>query len=85
MGEHESVAVPLINFDNLVRQLKISSTILAEKDLLVQLFLSLSEKYDALVTTLQNLKEEKLTLNIVKERLILEDSKFHDNQGESPA
>lgn len=51
-------------------------------DVLSQLFLSLPEKYDPLVTALQNMDYGKLNLNVAKERLILEEAKLSDRNEE---
>lgn len=70
-------------FDDLVRQLKSAGTKIEENDLVAQLFLTLPETYDALVTALENLAEKDLTLEVVKQRLLAEESKRIDRQDDS--
>jgi len=82
MKEGESIVAHLMAFDDLIRQLKMSGAKLEESDMIAQLFVSLPEKFDPLVTALQNLENEKLTINTVKERLILEETKLNDRQNE---
>lgn len=60
-------------FDDLVRQLKTAGANLEDGDLVSQLFLSLPDSYDPLVTALENLREEDLNLDLVKQRLLAEE------------
>lgn len=58
----------LLAFDDLMRQIKTAGAELANGALVSQLFLSLPDSYDPLVTALENIKEEDLTLDIVKQK-----------------
>ena len=80
MQESDSVVAHLATFENLVQQLKLSGTVMEESDMLAQLFLSLPEKFDPLVTALQNIEDGKLKFNMVKVRLIAEETKFSDRR-----
>uniref|UniRef100_A0A1Y1K192 Retrotransposon gag domain-containing protein n=1 Tax=Photinus pyralis TaxID=7054 RepID=A0A1Y1K192_PHOPY len=55
MGDDDKVTSHLVNFENLIRKLKSSGAEMEETDLLAQFFLTLPEKYDPLITALQNL------------------------------
>ena len=83
MKENDTVAAHVNTFENLVRQLKVAGAKMEESDVLAQFFLTLPEKFDALVTALQSVDEDKLTLNKVKERMYLEETKFQERQKES--
>lgn len=65
-------------FDELVRQLKSAGAKLEENDLVSQLFLTLPDSYDPLVTALENIDENELTMETVKQRLLGEESKRAD-------
>lgn len=67
-----------LEFDGLVRQLKSAGAKLDERDLVSQLFVSLPESYDPLITALENIKEDELTLSVVKQRLLAEEAKRGD-------
>lgn len=62
----------LVEFDGLARKLKTAGATLAESDLVTQLFLTLPDSFDPLVTALENVDEKDLTLDLVKQRLLAE-------------
>lgn len=62
INEGDSVKSHIVAFENLLRQLKL------ELDVLAQLFLTLPDKYDPLLTAIQNVDDEILSLNMVTER-----------------
>lgn len=64
MTEGESVKDHLKVFDELVRQLKSAGAKLEEADMVSQLFVTLPESYDPLVTALENLGAKELTLDV---------------------
>lgn len=78
MAEDSSIRDHLKTFDELIRKLKSAGAKLEEGDLVSQLFVTLPESYDPLVTALENLDEDKLTLDAVRERLLAEDMKKSD-------
>lgn len=80
MKESDSVTGHLVKFENLIRKLKLSGATIVENDILAQLFMTLPSKFDALITALQTIDEQDLTLNLVKERLLLEEIKLSDRQ-----
>lgn len=59
-----------LTFDKTVRELKSIGATLEEIDVVCHLLLTLPESYDALVTALETLDPDKLTLDFVKTRLI---------------
>lgn len=75
LREGEDMNKHLLKFDSLIRQLKSAGAKPEEADLVSQLFLTLPESYDAVVTALENLPNEELTVSIVKQRLLAEESK----------
>lgn len=78
MNDGDSIVSHVMAFENLIRKLKLSGACVEESDVLAQLFLTLPDKYDPLVTAMQNMENGQLTFNIVKERLISEEAKFLD-------
>ena len=72
------------NFDDLVRQLKSVGAKLEEGNLIAQLFLSLPESYDPLVTALEHLDKKQITLDLCKQRLLAEEAKRINRIEESP-
>ena len=64
-----------LKFDSLVRQLKSAGGNPSESDLVSQLFVSLPQSFDAVVTALENLPDDDLKLTMVKSRLLGEDAK----------
>lgn len=64
-----------VQFDKLVRELKLAGAKLNEMDVVVNLLLTLPNNYDALVTSLEGMDESKLTLEYVKNRLLDEFAK----------
>lgn len=62
-------------FDECARELKSAGAMLAEGDLVSHMFLTLPPSFDALTTALENLKAEELTLDLLKNRLLLDEEK----------
>lgn len=60
MTEGSSMRNHFVAFDDLVRQLKSAGAKLEESDLVSQLFLTLPDSFDPLVTALENLDEANL-------------------------
>lgn len=83
MKEGADMRTHLLEFDGLVRKLKTAGATLAESDLVSQLFLTLPDSFDPLVTALENVAEEGLNLDLVKQRLLAEERKRSDRQGDS--
>lgn len=65
-------------FDDLIRQLLVAGAELKEPDMVVMLFGTLPESYDPLITALENLGDDDLTLDVVKQRLLGEEVKQHE-------
>lgn len=82
MKNGDAMTSHLSAFESLVRQLKLAGVNMEEGDLLAQLFLTLPEKFDPLVTALQNLDDGKLTFAIAKGRLLAEETKLNDRNQE---
>lgn len=57
-------------FDSIVRELRLAGAKPEESDLIVSLFLTLNEKYDALIESLNGMDESKLTLEYAKSRIL---------------
>ena len=65
-----SVRAHLLEFEDLIRQLRMAGSKLEESDACLSLALTLPESYDALMTALENLPENELTYEVMKTRLI---------------
>lgn len=59
-----------LRFDALIRELKDSGGNVSENETVSYLLLSLPESYDSILTALETVDEEKLTLSFVKEKLL---------------
>lgn len=66
MEEGSSIREHLQSFDDLVRQLRTAGANLVEADIISQLFLSLPDSYDPLITALENISEKDLSVDFVK-------------------
>jgi len=75
MKKDESLQEHLLVFEDLVRQLKTAGAKLTEGDIISQLFVSLPDTFDSVVTALENISESELTLSQVKQRLLAEERK----------
>ena len=62
--------------------MKLVGANLDENDVLTQLFFALLERYDPLVTALQNVDDGKLSLSVVKERFFAEETNMKDRVSE---
>ena len=70
----------LAEFDDLVRQLKTAGAKMETSNLVSQLFITSPSSYDPLVTALENMDDKDLSLEIVKHRLLGEESKRTDRE-----
>ena len=77
MAEGSSVKNHLKTFEDLIQQLKLAGAKVEENDVISQLFVTLPESFDPLVTALENLGED-LKLDVVRERLLTEELKQID-------
>lgn len=68
-----------LNFDKLVRNLRSTGGTLEETDVVCHLLLTLPVEYNVVVTALETLSQENLTLPFVKNRLLDEESKRKGN------
>ena len=73
--EGNSMRAHLHVFEDLVRQLRRAGANLIEADFVSQLFLSLPDSYDPLITTVENLPEKDLSVEFVKQHLLAEECK----------
>ena len=64
----------LKTLEDLIRQLKLAGAKVEENDVISQLFVTLPESFDPLVTALENLGED-MKLDVVRERLLAEEIK----------
>lgn len=76
MKENESLEKHLLEFDKILRSLKAVGAKMEEEDIICQLFLSLPKSYDSVVTALETMKAEELTMEFVKGRLLDSDIKM---------
>lgn len=72
-----------LRFDTTIRELKPTSTKMEELDIVVHLLLTLLRSYDNLVTALETIDQEKLTLEFVKTRLMDEHNKRSNGSNSS--
>jgi len=64
-----------IKFDELIRQLKSAGAKLEKEDIVCHLLLTMPETYNNVVTAIETLSIEKLTIEFVKGRLLDEEAK----------
>lgn len=69
------MASHFLKFDGFIRELKSTGAKLEESDVVCHLLLTMPADYDVVVTTLETLSSEHLTLSFVNTRLINEDAK----------
>lgn len=75
LSEGESVDTFLRNFDEVVRQLKSTGAELKDDDIICNLLLSLPKSFEVVVTVIENMPTESLTLEFVKSKLRAEEEK----------
>ncbi|KYN02144.1 Copia protein [Cyphomyrmex costatus] len=71
----ETMVSHFLKFDKLVRELKLTGANLVETDIVCHLLLTMPEEYNMVVTALETLSSEQLTLGFVKTRLFNEKAK----------
>jgi len=71
----ETMASHFLKFDRLVRELKMTGANLDETDMVCHMLLTMPEEYNMVVTALETLSSEKLTLGFAKTRLLDEEAK----------
>lgn len=70
MTDGEDLGSHLLKFDTILRDLKSAGAKLEEEDVVCQLLLSLPKSYDSVVTALETMKIDELTIEFVKGRLL---------------
>lgn len=70
-------------FDKLIRELKFAGAQLIDMDIIVNLFLTLPNSFDVVITSLESMDETKLTLDYVKGRLMDEFAKKNGGSTQS--
>ncbi|KXJ69949.1 hypothetical protein RP20_CCG025350 [Aedes albopictus] len=84
MGPARFHCATLLKFEDLVRQLRVAGSNLEESDVCAALSLTLPESFDPLMTALENLPENELTYELMKTRLLSDESKrldrIHSNE-----
>lgn len=78
LQEGSSLRNHLLQFEDLIRQLRVAGSKLEESDVCSALSLTLPESFDPIVTALENLPEDELTYELMKTRLQGEESKRMD-------
>lgn len=68
--ENDSITDYFIRFDTMIRELKSTGAKMEELDIVVHLLLTLPKGYNNLVTALETIDQEKLTLEFIKTRLM---------------
>lgn len=84
MKEDDNLESHLLNFDKILRDLKSVGGKMEEEDVICQLLLSLPENYDSVVTALETMKPDELTMEFVKGRLLDCDTKRRTNTFAEP-
>lgn len=80
-SESDEMADHFVAFDKLFRELKSSGAKLEEIDIVCHLLLTMPKAYDNLVTALETMEQEKLTVDFVKSRLLDEANKRNGGRG----
>lgn len=70
MKENDNLEHHLLEFDKILRSLKAVGANMEEEDIICQLLLSLPESYESVITALETMKAEELTIEFVKGRLL---------------
>ncbi|KMQ83238.1 copia protein [Lasius niger] len=78
--EGKSLEKHFLKFEETVRELKTVGAKLEEMDIVCHLLLTLPKDYDAIVTALETLEVEKLTLEFVKGKLLDQEIKNQNQQ-----
>lgn len=71
----ETLSSHLLKFETLVREIKSTGATMEENDIVCHLLLTMPQEYDIVVTGLETLSKETLTLSFVKNRLLDEKAK----------
>jgi hypothetical protein len=66
MGEKDSLENHLLEFEKVLRDLKSVGAKMEEEDIICQLLISLPMSYEQIVTALETMKAEELTMEFVK-------------------
>lgn len=69
-NEEDDMNQYILNFDKMIRELKEAGAKIDDFDIICHLLLSLPKSFDAVVAVLETLEQERLTLELVKTRLI---------------
>lgn len=70
-----TLSAHFLKFDRLIRELKSTSAVVEETDVICHLLLTLPTEYDAVVTALETLSTKQLKISFVKNRLLDEEAK----------
>ncbi|GAB1869619.1 Gag-pol polyprotein [Camponotus japonicus] len=71
----ETMGGHFLKFDRLIRELRSTGAKLEDTDVVCHLLLTMPTEYDVVVTAIETLSTDKLTLNFVKNRLLDEEAK----------
>ena len=75
LKEGENVKSFLLQFEKVLREMKAAGVKTEEEDVVCQLLLALPKSYEALITALETIQPDQLTLEYVKKRLLDEQVK----------
>lgn len=79
MTDNEDLESHLLNFNTILRDLKSAGAKMEDEDVICQLLLSLPKTYDPVVTAIETMKTEELTIEFVKGRLLDDNIKRKTN------
>jgi hypothetical protein len=83
MKDEEDLQEHLLKFDKILRELRSAGAKMEEEDVVCQLLLTLSTSFDSVVTALETMKVEELSIEFVKGRLLDSDTKRKTKTDES--
>ncbi|KAK9686338.1 hypothetical protein QE152_g37265 [Popillia japonica] len=67
---HLLLTLPFLEFDKNIRELKNCGANLEEADIICHLLLTLPKSFDVIVTALDTMADDKMTLNFIKGKLL---------------
>lgn len=79
MTDGENLENHFLKFDRILRELKSAGAKMEDEDVVCQLLLTLPKSYDPVVTALETMKIDELTIEFVKGRLLDDDIKRKTN------
>lgn len=78
-NDSDNLQTHFLEFDKLIRELKNCGAKLEEADVVCHLLLTLPKSFDAIVTAIDTMADDNITLNFVKSKLLDHDLKKNGN------